>query len=47
MQKQVTVKGLHIHDAIACDHCHKVFKSIKKLKEHHTQAYLGILALDK
>ena len=47
MQKQAPVKGLHIHDAIACDHCHKIFKSIKKMKEHHTQAHLGISAPDK
>jgi len=39
---RAAVKGLSIHDAIACDYCHIVFTSQKKMQIHHAKFHSSI-----
>jgi len=39
---RAAVEGLSIHDAIACDYCHIVFTSQKKMQIHHAKFHSSI-----
>lgn len=36
------VKGLAVHDALACGHCSKILTSAKGMYNHHSEAHAGI-----